>query len=113
MTLVDSWGALFYSKGMKEVEEISTLNPRELLKIAKHAFQNAHLLIGIALEACNFFLFLMLLSWADLSLIIPLGSLSYLVSILGAKFWLKEDVTKERWIGTLLIMIGVVLVSID
>ena len=113
MTLVDSSGSLFYSKGMKQMGEISTLRPQKLLQIPLYAFQNPLLLIGFLLEIVNFFLFLSLLSWADLSLVIPMTAISYLFSLVGAKFWLKENVTAERWIGTVLVCAGVAIVSLQ
>lgn len=113
LVLVDSIGTLLIARGMKQVGEISTLQPRKLLKIARRLVKNHLLWIGFLFQASTFFLFLTLLSWANLSLVIPMASLGYVVNILGAQFFLKEKVTKERWLGTLLICAGVALVSFN
>lgn len=113
MVLVDSSGALCISKGMKQVGEISTLQPRKLWGIVLHRILPNHMLwLGFLLQASTFFLFLTLLSWANLSVVVPMAAIGYLVSILGAKLFLKENITKERWIGTLFICVGVILVSL-
>ena len=113
LLLVDSLGTLLIARGMKQVGEISTLQPRQLLKIARQLLKNHLLWIGFLFQISTFFLFLSLLSWANLSLVIPMASLGYVVNILGAQFFLKEKVTKERWLGTLLICAGVALVSFN
>lgn len=113
LVLVDSIGTLLIARGMKQVGEISTLQPRKLLEIARRLVKNHLLWIGFLFQASTFFLFLTLLSWANLSLVIPMASLGYVVNILGAQFFLKEKVTKERWLGTLLICAGVALVSFN
>ncbi|GAC1482724.1 MAG: EamA family transporter [Chamaesiphon sp.] len=113
LMLLDSAGNLLMAKGMKDVGEISTLNPRKLLKLGRSAVKNPFVWVGFLAQVGTFFMFLTVLSWADLSLVIPMGALSYLVNILGAQVFLKEKVTKERWMGTLFIFAGVILVSLD
>jgi drug/metabolite transporter (DMT)-like permease len=52
-----------------------------------------------------------LLSWADLSYVLPVTSLGYvLVAFLGG-WLLDERITATRWAGILLIMAGVALVG--
>ena len=52
-----------------------------------------------------------LLSWADLSYVLPVTSIGYvLVAILGRVF-LREQISIHRWAGIALIVCGVALVS--
>lgn len=52
-----------------------------------------------------------LLSWADLSYVLPVTSISYvLVAFLG-RWLLQERITPQRWAGILLIVAGVALVG--
>jgi len=113
LVLVDSIGTLLIAKGMKQVGEISSLQPRRLLRVVRRIVTNHLLWLGFVFQASTFLLFLTLLSWANLSLVIPMAASGYVVNILGAQFLLKERVTKERWIGTLLICVGVALVSLN
>ena len=53
-----------------------------------------------------------LLSWADLSYVLPVTSVGYVVVALIGKLLLSEEITPQRWAGIVLIMAGVALVSI-
>ncbi|HTB11729.1 MAG TPA: hypothetical protein VK752_09165 [Bryobacteraceae bacterium] len=52
-----------------------------------------------------------LLSWADLSYVLPVTSLGYVASALIGHFLLNEHITPHRWAGTLLIVAGTILVG--
>jgi drug/metabolite transporter (DMT)-like permease len=52
-----------------------------------------------------------LLSWADLSYVLPVTSIGYVVVALIGKVLLHETITGRRWAGIVLIMGGVALVS--
>ena len=52
-----------------------------------------------------------LLSWADLSYVVPVTSIGYVVVALIGKLLLNEAITSRRWAGIVLIMAGVALVS--
>ena len=111
IVLADSAGDVFITKGMKQVGEITTLNPRILLTTAKKVVTNRNFLYALFFFAITFFSFLTILSWADLSFVFPATSLVYVVSTLGAKFVLKETVTLQRWAGIALVCLGVALTS--
>jgi uncharacterized membrane protein len=52
-----------------------------------------------------------LLSWADLSYVLPVTSIGYALVALVGKLLLHEEITDRRWAGIALIMIGVALVG--
>lgn len=53
-----------------------------------------------------------LLSWADLSYVLPVTSVGYVIVALIGKVLLNESITPRRWAGIVLIMAGVALVSV-
>lgn len=53
-----------------------------------------------------------LLSWADLSYVLPVTALGYVASVVIGRFFLNEQITSARWMGTLLIVTGTVLVGL-
>ncbi len=110
IVLSNAAGDVLITRGMKRVGEISSLKPKELLGIVKKVSGNRDFLLGILSLAVSFFAFLLILSWADLSFVVPATSLVYVVAILGAKFILKEEVNGIRWAGTFLVCMGVALV---
>mgnify|MGYP003345742563 FL=1 len=69
------------------------------------------LMLGIVLMAISFYSLLLLLSWQPVSFVIPASALSYVVGTLGAKYILREDVSRSRWAGVLLVCAGVALVA--
>lgn len=53
-----------------------------------------------------------LLSWADLSFVLPVTALGYPLSAFAGKWFLGEVITLERWAGTGLIVAGTLLVGL-
>ncbi len=66
---------------------------------------------GILLAAVAFFSFLALLSWAPVSFVVPATALGYVVGTLAARFALGETVDLTRWIGVVLLCVGVAIAS--
>jgi uncharacterized membrane protein len=66
---------------------------------------------GVALQAAFFFLYLTLLSRADVSRVLPMTAFDYIVVALLAQLVLAEPVTAARWTGIGFIVLGVFLVS--
>jgi len=52
-----------------------------------------------------------LLSWADLSYVLPVTSIGYVMTALAGRFFLHEDISQWRWAGIGLIVLGVTLVA--
>ena len=112
VVLGGSIGDVFITKGMKQVGEITTLNARELLGIARRTLTNKWFLGGLFFMALSFFSFLAVLSWADLSLVLPATSISFVITTVGAKLYLNEKISPVRWAGIVLVCVGVALISL-
>jgi drug/metabolite transporter (DMT)-like permease len=52
-----------------------------------------------------------LLSWADLSYVLPVTSIGYVLVALEGRLFLHEEISLKRWAGIVLIMAGVALVG--
>ena len=52
-----------------------------------------------------------LLSWADLSYVLPVTSIGYVLVALAGRLLLNEQISGRRWSGIALIVAGVALVS--
>ncbi len=52
-----------------------------------------------------------LLSWADLSYVLPVTAIGYVLVAFVGKIFLNEAITATRWAGITLIVAGVALVS--
>jgi uncharacterized membrane protein len=53
-----------------------------------------------------------LLGWADLSYVLPMTSIGYVASAVLGKVFFGEVVTWQRWLGTLLIVAGIIFVGL-
>jgi bacterial/archaeal transporter family protein len=112
VVLGGSAGDVFITKGMKQLGEISTLHFGKLLRIAGRAMTNRYFLTGVLFMAVSYFSFLGALRLADLSLVLPATSISFVITTIGARLFLKETISAMRWAGILLVCIGVALISI-
>ena len=103
-------GEIAATHAMKRIGEVKDFAPRAVLGVLGRAFRLGWLWLGLALMALAFFSLLALLSWADVSFVVPATALSYVVGALGAKILLGERLGPERWAGILLVCIGVAVV---
>src|SRR6266481_2962774 len=55
--------------------------------------------------------YMTVLSWADYSYVMPAGAFGYAILTLLAVVFLHENVTPRRWVGVVLICVGVLLVG--
>jgi drug/metabolite transporter (DMT)-like permease len=82
------------------------------LAVMTRVLSSGALFAGIFFMAMAFFSNLVGLSWADLSLMGPASAaLTFVTNAIGAKFFLHENVDKRRWIATLFVCCGVLLLT--
>lgn len=110
VVLAGEGGEIAVTHAMKQVGEVQHFDPRSLFRILSRAFRLGWMWVGIALMAVAFFSLLALLSWADVSLVVPATASGYIVGTMGAKIFLGERVSGSRWGGVLLVSLGVALV---
>jgi transporter family protein len=113
IVFADSAHDVLLTKGMKQVGEVSTIKPRELLLYARKVVSNKNFIVGFLFTILYFLSFVAVLSWADLSFVFPATSLVYVTGTFGARFILGEKVGFQRWTGILLVCAGVALTSLQ
>ncbi|WP_052128215.1 EamA family transporter [Neosynechococcus sphagnicola] len=113
LVVADCAGTLFLARGMKQLGAVSTatLKPQALVHFFWSAVSNSSLRLGIFCMTIMFFMFISLLSWADVSFVVPATALTEPVNMLGTRFVLKEHVTPVRWFSSVLICMGIYLIS--
>jgi uncharacterized membrane protein len=72
---------------------------------------NPYVATGICLLIVWMLARMALLSWADLSYVLPVTSIGYVLTAVVGRIFLGEQVTPQRWLGTVLIMAGTALVG--
>ena len=103
-------GNVFLSKEMKHIASAIQVFDGSFLMLFFGAVENPMVWLGIALLIISFLLFVAALSLADLSLVLPIVSIEVIVNVAFANYFLHEPVSVQRWIGTVLISTGVILV---
>ncbi|TSK03892.1 EamA family transporter [Geomonas oryzae] len=104
-------GDLLLASGMKELGDISTMNLKGILRVAVQALTTPKLVFGTAMLAVFFFLWLAVLSWEDLSVALPMQALNYILVAFLSQYLLHEVVSPMRWAGTVLVAIGVIMIT--
>lgn len=104
-------GDILLAKGMKEMGDISAMNLRGIMDTAYRALTNPKLIIGTSMLAVFFFLWLAVLSWEDLSVALPMQALNYVLVAFLSQYFLGEVVSPLRWAGTVLVCIGVMMIT--
>ncbi len=100
-------GDTFLSRGMSRYPSISLHHPGSIVA----AIFTPWIAMGILLLIGFFSSYLTALSWADLTFVLPATAFGYVFIALLARFWLHEPISLERWIGIVLITVGVGFVS--
>jgi len=76
------------------------------------AIFSPYVALGIAFLVIWLLSRMALLSWADMSYVLPITAIGYIANALLGRFVLQEQISPTRWIGTLLIAAGTLLVSL-
>jgi drug/metabolite transporter (DMT)-like permease len=103
-------GEIAMTYGMKQVGEPESFQPRAILRFIGKAIRSGWVCLALPLLAVSFYSLLILLSWAPLSVVIPASAFNYVVGTFGAKYLLREQVSPTRWMGVIMVCIGVTLV---
>jgi uncharacterized membrane protein len=100
-------GNFSLSWGMRQVGRLVSVSPFAYMR----AVLNPWVALGISLLMLWLFSHMTLLSWADLSYVLPVTSIGYVLSALAGRLFLHEEISPWRWAGILLIVAGVALVA--
>ena len=103
-------GELCVSRAMKSVGEVHDFHPRALVRFALHALRLPWMWLGVALMSLGFFSLLGILSFQEVSFVVPVSALSYAAGAFGAKAFLGEQINRNRWIGIAVVSVGVTIV---
>jgi undecaprenyl phosphate-alpha-L-ara4N flippase subunit ArnF len=112
--VLSATGQLFMKAGMQALQSALAAQPIDYGSAAMLS-SLAWTISGLASYACSLVVWLFVLARYPLSFAYPLLGLSYVLVYAGATFWprLAEPASVPRTVGTLLILVGVALVSLS
>jgi multidrug transporter EmrE-like cation transporter len=101
-------GQLLMKKGMMI---FGTFPVNQLLYKIIPMFLNPYVFLGFASFGLSSIFWLVVLSRLELSLVYPMVSVAYILVTIASWLFFKENVTLARWLGILVIIMGVFLIS--
>lgn len=109
--LANALGNVALSLGMRQVGSIATYSPIQLATSSLRAMTNPLVLGGVCLLVIFFVAHMLVLNWADLSYVLPVTSIGYILVAVLSWGILNEPIKPMRWFGILVITAGVMMVS--
>ena len=106
-----SVGNTVLSKGMKDAGNLDISHLAAIEAGAARVLSSGTVWLGIALMLLFMVCHMLVLSWADYSFVMPFSAIAYALVPLLAYLFLGEHVLVARWIGILLIFLGVLLIN--
>jgi len=94
-------------RGLDQVGVVETWSPLPYIRAFTHPWVAA----GVTFMLAWLISRLLLLSWADLSYVLPVTSFSYVLSAIAGALYLGEKVTWLQWAGISAITIGTAMVA--
>jgi uncharacterized membrane protein len=93
-------------RGLDQVGTVTSWSPVPYIQALAHPW----VAIGVVLMLGWLISRLVLLSWADLTYVLPVTSFSFALSAMTGAFYLNEEVSNYRWAGISLVTLGILLV---
>ena len=128
-TIAVTLGDLMMSKAMRNMGPIelpsvkswwldSSTTPlsnvlNEIYQLLWSIFSLPTVWLAIAFMLTFLVLWMIALSWSDLTFVMPLTALTYILNAILVGPFLGEEVSGVRWLGTILIAVGVGFVTLE
>jgi len=103
-------GQVLLKQGMGSMGPL-TLSLNQFTSILWKIASNPFVVLGLFIYVCGTVFWLTALSRVDLSFAYPFASLSYVVMLIASWQLFQENITPLRILGTVVITLGVILIS--
>jgi len=111
MVVFGPLGNVLLGKGMKRIGAIHVVSLWQVGHLLLRIMTSPTIWAGILSLISFFVAYMLVLSWADYSFVQPASSVSYAMVALLAHFLLRETISPLRWLGVLIICMGVLVVG--
>jgi uncharacterized membrane protein len=103
---------ILYKKGANQLENEPTNSIKNYILFAIKVLKIPAIWGGLLIVCFGMGIWFVVLAQADLSLAFPLDSIQYIIILAASVFFLGEKLNRDRIIGTLFVVVGIVLVAI-
>ena len=106
-------GQVFFKKSVNKVGGDSGRSLRDTIFFFKQLLVRPRLWAGIVSMASGLVFWVFALAAGDLSIVYPLGSIQYIFVLFSSHFFLGERIDRAKLIGTALVILGIVFITIS
>ena len=106
-------GQILFKKGTGGLDRQNFKKFRAYLQFIKDILGMPVIWWGLLLMATGLLFWLMALSGSDLSVVFPLGSMQYILILLGSKIFLDEKIDPMKLLGTFSIIAGITAIALS
>jgi drug/metabolite transporter (DMT)-like permease len=105
-------GQILLRQGMQQIGSLERFAPGALAAYFGTAVCNPYVIWGTVLNTVFYVLFLASLSWAGVTVVLPMTAIEFAFAAVLAVIILNEAVPTLRWAGIALVIAGVILISL-
>ena len=104
-------GQVFFKKAANQLEVPTLKSIKPYLAFLTQALKLPGIWLGLTSLTIGIILWLMALAQGELSLVYPIGSLQYILTLIAARIFLQEKIDGMKLAGTLFVVAGIVLIA--
>ena len=112
-SICDTINQLFLKSAINSLSLSSPITVVKIIKFIIELIRVPRVWVSFLFSVLSLCIWLLVLSKVDLNFAFSLDSMTYIFVAIASKKILKEKVGFKRWSGTILIMLGIVLVSLS
>jgi drug/metabolite transporter (DMT)-like permease len=109
----DTVNQLFLKSAVNRLKVASPLSVGKLLRFVFSLLRIPRVWMSFIFSTLSLCIWLVVLSRADLNFAFSVDSMHYIFIALTSRYILKERVGLKRWLGTILIVCGIIIVSLN
>jgi len=112
-SICDTINQLFLKSTINSLNASLTGSILKILRFVLKLIMIGRVWIGFLFAVLSLCIWLFVLSKADLNFAFSADSMHYIFIAFASRFVLKEKVGLKRWVGTIFIILGIILVSLS
>lgn len=109
----DLSGQVLFKKSTERLHGTYFRNLFSFLKFISEVIRQPRIWAGLGCVAIGIIFWFLALSRADLSIAYPLDSMEYILTLVAARIFLKERIDAQKIIGTLLVVVGIIFITLS
>ena len=106
-------GQILFKKSTNTIGVYNLRSRRDRIRFLSEIFTRPYLWLGLLTMVIGLIVWLLAIAQGDLSLVFSIGSLQYILILYLAHIFLGEKVDRMKVIGTALVVVGIVLITMS